>query len=96
MNRAALTAHYFRIVKTYGHSPIGVRAMCRLQRMVGCESFLERILPRIEQLRPFDNVNGVRVKQRAPISGYDRERRELEARVARGERFELFTRRQAS
>lgn len=95
MNRALLIGHTVRIEKTYGHTPIGVRAMCRMQRMVGGRSILELMLPRIEHLRPFDNVHGVRASVRRSFSAFEREQRELDARRARGERFDMLMRRQA-
>lgn len=96
LTRAALTGETVRIQKTYGHTPIGIRAMCRLQRALGGRSILELMLPRIEHRRAFDNVNGVRARARAPISVYERARRELDARLARGEPLDMFARRQAS
>lgn len=95
MNRSLHLTHYFRIAKVYGHTPIGVRAMVRLDRAFDRRTILERVLPTIEHLGPFQNVNGERVKRRPSISAYERERREIDARIERGERFDMFTRRQA-
>lgn len=83
LTRAALLGESFRIAKVYGHTPIGIRAMCRLQRALGGRSILELMLPRIEHLRAFDNVNGVRARVRRPFSAFEREQRELDARQAR-------------
>lgn len=95
MNRSLLIGHSFRIAKVYGQTPIGVRAMCRMQRAVGGRSILELMLPRIEHLRPFDNVHGVKARVRRNFSAFERERREIDARTERGERFDMFMRRQA-
>jgi hypothetical protein len=80
LTRASIIGHAFRIQKTYGVSPIGVRARLRFERAVGCRSILE--LSDLAGKPDFASLQPITVRT---FSTAERTRRERWAREDRAE-----------
>lgn len=102
LTRASLTGVTFRLGRVYGSSPIGIRVYIAYHASKGCrDSLMGRALSLAvaKGVPDFANVNGracsLKYYERLTLTGRERERRELNARRERGEKFEMFSRRQA-
>jgi hypothetical protein len=94
LTRASLIGNSLRLAKLYGPTVIGARIGIAYDRAMGCrDSIFERVLARalLRGLCGFDNVHGEKVRVRK-FTAAEREDREIQARIERGERFALSSR----
>jgi hypothetical protein len=100
LTRASLIGLQFRLGKVYGISPLGIYIAVMYDRALGERTILEKMLPKVAHLPPMANAHGKPCSQsyydRQRLTTSQRERRELKARMERGERFDMFLKAQAS
>jgi hypothetical protein len=88
LTRASVIGHIYRCRKTYGASVIGLKAILRFERAVGCrDQVLEKCLASALERgrRPFDPTGELpKVRSFTPT---ERAQREREARVFRASRM---------
>jgi hypothetical protein len=102
LTRANLTGTTFRIGKLYGCSELGLRIYLAYHEQQGCrDELMRKVMERMHRNGQYGFQGAIRpcserYYARKALTWRDRERKEIEARRERGERFNMFTMRQAS